>query len=178
MRLFLPDFQTAWKVGNSVAGWVMIICLSNHRASREYGKQQHAIFKLKEESSATAPLEWLIKTLGLCELLFIHAGCHLGPPSFQKKRAIFMRLLFTRHSKTVAASGLSASAKLCMLLTQGRKSIIQEWKPNTISSSVPLPLQGDDEFIINTSAGEMEKLSTVQVLMKKTFPIPGASLMT
>jgi len=38
-------------------------------------------------------------------LLFIHAGCHLGPPSFQK-RAIFMRLLFTRHSKTVAASGL------------------------------------------------------------------------
>ena len=53
---FITDFQTAWKVGNSVAGWVMIICLSNHRASREYGKQQHAIFKLKEESCALPPL--------------------------------------------------------------------------------------------------------------------------
>ena len=181
MRLFCQIFKQHGKWGiASQAGWWSFVCqiivplvnMGSNNMLFSSWKKRAAL------CSATAPLEWLIKTLGLCELLFIHAGCHLGPPSFQKKRAIFMRLLFTRHSKTVAASGLSASAKLCMLLTQGRKSIIQEWKPNTISSSVPLPLQGDDEFIINTSAGEMEKLSTVQVLMKKTFPIPGASLMT
>lgn len=122
----------------SQAGWWSFVCQiivtlvnmgSNNMLFSSWKKRA-----LGAPRSATALLEWLIKTLGLCELLFIHAGCHLGPPSFQKKRAIFMRLLFTRHSKTVAASGLSASAKLCMLLTQGRKSIIQEWKPNTISS--------------------------------------------